>query len=384
MLVWLWVMVSVLVPQSAFAGIDHLKISAFKSDRAARGLLLDVVDSGKHLVAVGERGHIVFSADQGKTWQQAEVPVYVTLTAVFFASAEKGWAVGHEGVVLHSRDGGQSWSKQLDGFEINEQFLKLTQSRFEAAQKAVNEAIDDTRREEAAIQLEQMEYAIADAKEDAKVGPAKPLLDVWFKNENEGYVVGSYGIFLHTDDGGENWSLWSDRIDNPDGFHLNAIAATDKGTILLVGEAGLMHRSSDDGKSWQPLLPPYEGSFFGLLNHKETLLTFGLRGSLFRSTDQGDSWTPINLPSSVSLAGGVVTAAGDITVVGGGGAVIHSSDGGNSFKLTVRPNRLPLSSVIELADKNMLAVGFLGVQHMNNQGVDLSVENKKTGQSTRE
>ncbi len=90
------------------------------------------------------------------------------------------------------------------------------------------------------------------------------------------------------------------------------------------------------------------------------------------------------MPSSVSLAGGVVTAAGDITVVGGGGAVIHSSDGGKSFKLTVRPNRLPLSSVIELADKNMLAVGFLGVQHMNNQGVDLSVENKKTGQSTRE
>ena len=45
------------------------------------------------------------------------MPVSSDLFAVHFANASKGWAVGHDGVVLASSDGGQSWTKQLDGLE---------------------------------------------------------------------------------------------------------------------------------------------------------------------------------------------------------------------------------------------------------------------------
>ncbi len=36
-----------------------------------------------------------------------------------FSHAAKGWAVGHDGVVLHTSDGGESWRMQLDGNQAN-------------------------------------------------------------------------------------------------------------------------------------------------------------------------------------------------------------------------------------------------------------------------
>ena len=54
-------------------------------EKIASTLLLDVASAGSRLVAVGQRGHIIYSDDQGKTWVQAKVPSRVLLTAVFFA-----------------------------------------------------------------------------------------------------------------------------------------------------------------------------------------------------------------------------------------------------------------------------------------------------------
>jgi photosystem II stability/assembly factor-like uncharacterized protein len=62
--------------------------------------------AGDRVVAVGGGGLIVVSDDGGASWQQAEVPVSATLTAVSFPTAKLGWAVGHAGVILHSDDGG--------------------------------------------------------------------------------------------------------------------------------------------------------------------------------------------------------------------------------------------------------------------------------------
>ena len=85
---------------------------AINSVRASKSLLLDVAVAGKRLVAVGERGHVVYSDDGGQTWAQASVPTRSLLTAVSFPTARDGWAVGHDGTVIHSADGGQTWTLQ--------------------------------------------------------------------------------------------------------------------------------------------------------------------------------------------------------------------------------------------------------------------------------
>src|SRR6185369_10757001 len=75
---------------------------------ASSSLLLDLALAGNRMVAVGERGHVLLSDDQGATWRQAKsVPTRVMLTAVFFVDADYGWAVGHDETILNTVDGGE-------------------------------------------------------------------------------------------------------------------------------------------------------------------------------------------------------------------------------------------------------------------------------------
>ena len=67
------------------------------------------------MFAVGERGLIAFSDDSGANWQQANVPVSATMTAITFTDSGQGWAVGHGGTILRSNDSGESWEKVFDG-----------------------------------------------------------------------------------------------------------------------------------------------------------------------------------------------------------------------------------------------------------------------------
>ncbi|HEV8078545.1 MAG TPA: YCF48-related protein, partial [Marinobacter sp.] len=109
----------VFTPSTAFAVADLLELPARSTELAATSLLTDVTRTGdsERLVAVGERGHIIYSDNGGANWVQASVPVSVTLTGVDFGSANHGWAVGHSGAVLHSSDAGASWALQMTGIQ---------------------------------------------------------------------------------------------------------------------------------------------------------------------------------------------------------------------------------------------------------------------------
>ena len=365
----LLMLICVFIVAPTQAGIDFLDAPAQETSRASKSLLLDVVKAGDRLVAVGERGHIVYSHDGGDDWLQAEVPVYVTLTAVHFPTPLKGWSVGHDGVVLSSTDGGKTWAKQLDGYFINEQVLAQAQARYEAAEAMLDSASDDEELEEAEFQLDEASFALDNAKEDLETGPAKPLLDVWFRNEYEGFVVGSYGIFLYTADGGKSWQLVSERLNNPYGLHLNAIDSYDGEAIYIAGEAGSLHRSTDGGKSWELLPTPYDGSYFGLIvskigNGVEKILTFGLRGNLYASDDAGETWHRAETQTQASFFGGTTTEDGRLFVVGGDGKVLSSVDGGHKFSSATRKDRLPNSAIVEFDKNELVLVGYGGVRYM--------------------
>jgi hypothetical protein len=119
-------------PSMGAAFVDVLDTAAQPSPLASRTLLQAVAKAGSRLVAVGPRGHIVVSSDRGTTWKQAPVPVSSDLTAVYFADSENGWAVGHDGVVLHSANGGQSWQVQLNGHKANDLLLTAMEAKAKA------------------------------------------------------------------------------------------------------------------------------------------------------------------------------------------------------------------------------------------------------------
>ena len=97
--------------------------------RAATGLITSIAAAGTRLVAVGERGRILISDNDGVNWRQVESPTSVTLTRVVFADAQDGWTMGQMGVVLFTADAGRTWRRQLDGDQANAIMLRAAQSR---------------------------------------------------------------------------------------------------------------------------------------------------------------------------------------------------------------------------------------------------------------
>ncbi len=278
---------------------------------ASRSMLLDVANTGKRLVAVGDRGHVLVSTN-GKDWAQVQVPVRSALTAVTFTDSENGWAVGHDAVILHTKDGGKTWA--LQNFQP---------------------------------QLE------------------KPLLDVLFLDTSRGFAVGAYGLFYETSDGGQNWTEVQSPI-REDELHFNAITRLNNGNLLISGEQGTLALSSDGGATWGKLVAPYESSLFGAVpvGDKGAVL-FGLRGNVYVSADPAaGNWTKVQTGTVASMFGGASLPGGDVAMVGLNGSVLLvGADGGNVRSLRTDAGT-PLSGVIVASDASLLAVGESGVQRV--------------------
>ncbi len=357
---------------SVFALADIIETPSRPTTLAPENLLNDADRAGERIVAAGERGHIIFSDDQGETWVQAEVPVSATLTGVDFGTEQHGWAVGHSGVVLHSSDAGESWELQLTGIKAAELAIESRQEQIEEMEQKIEEAPEE---EKADLEwaLDDLFFALENLQADLDVGPVNPFLDVWFENENHGFVVGAYGMFLRTVDGGETWKDWAPRIENPSGFHLNGITQITGGALVIVGEAGQIFVSVDGGDSWEKRESPYEGSLFGVIGTGQVneVLAFGLRGNMFLSTDLGRSWKVVPNEAGATLNDGVVADDGRITLVGNGGTVLMSTNGGESFRPYSRDDREGVMDVVPLSGTNLLLVGEGGVKHTDARGKNL-------------
>lgn len=292
---------------------------------AQQKLLIDVTTAGPsgRLVAVGDRGHILYSDDDGDTWVQAKVPTRQLLTAVHFVSAKQGWAVGHDALILATTDGGQTWQQQYK-----------------------NPAAE------------------------------APLLDVWFSSEFEGFAVGAYGQIVRTSNGGKSWEDWSDHIENEEEFHFNSITGLkNKREMVIVGEAGIVYFSVNQGMTWQRLDSPYEGSLFGVIANGEpqSFVAFGLRGHVFRYDGSLKQWSTVKTHTEQSLFGGQYIADGRLALAGNGGVWLVSNDYGKQFSLHKQSDRKLVSGITETADGQYILVGQGGIVKTIPQGNDLAI-----------
>ncbi|MBD9562503.1 WD40/YVTN/BNR-like repeat-containing protein [Pseudomonas sp. PDM09] len=331
----------------ASAYVDVLDLPARVSALAVNSPLSGMARAGERLVAVGQRGHILYSNDAGKHWQQAAVPVSADLNAVSFPSATQGWAVGGDGVVLHSNDAGATWRKQLDGREIGALLVKHYGAL--ASAEPGNE---------------QWPLLVAEGERLMAQGADKPLLDVWFANERLGYVVGVFNLILRTEDGGQSWTPLQDRTDNPQGFHLNAIASTGD-ALYIAGEQGLLLKWDDTQQRFAAVQTPYQGSFFGVLGKPGEVLVYGLRGNVLRSTDGGLSWTPLDTGLRVSITAGLVDGRGNYRLFTQGGQMLVSQGTGAQLHLVLQQAPTPVTGATQSADGALVVVGSRGARTLS-------------------
>jgi photosystem II stability/assembly factor-like uncharacterized protein len=336
-------------------------LPALPNSKPAKATLLDVVDTGERLIAVGARGLITWSTDDAETWHQASVPVSQTLTSVFFATPELGWATGHEGLILATTDGGLNWTVQQTGRDTVKSSIPFLEARIAELQAQADAAEDPTEKDDLTFAVEDAEAALDDANISLEDGPTDPLLDIWFKNPQEGFSVGAYGRLLRTSDGGKTWIPAIGALDNPDKMHLNKVVSSEDGTIYIAGEAGVAFRSDDQGASWIKLDVPYDGSLFGVVTlDNERLVVYGLRGNIFLSPDKGASWRKLAIDNASTLIGGA-KIDGDIILVGASGAVLKGSVNGGDVLVRFHPSRATLSTIMPLEGDELLLVGTKGL-----------------------
>lgn len=362
---------------SAFAAagasfVDPLKLPARQSVRAAAKLMADVaVLSDGRLVAVGEQGTIILSDDRGRSWHQAAVPVSANLTAVFFVDAASGWAVGHDGVILGTKDGGLNWVRLFDGNAANEQVVAAAERRVSQARER-SQAATATQNEQAAHdELDRAEDMLADAEAGARFGPSRPLFSIWFKDAKQGFAAGAFGQLFHTEDGGANWHYIGDRLDNPEALHYNAIVPTPSGKIAIVGERGRIHLSADGGQGWQRHETGYDGQLYGMLALRDTdgseiFLAYGFGGRILLSRDGGSRWSQVDVGVKTNIVDGFVAADGSVRLLTAGGQVFRGGSDGKPFVPAGSDGwagvQKRIAAAVPLPDGSLVLAGMGGIR----------------------
>ncbi|PXF63772.1 WD40/YVTN/BNR-like repeat-containing protein [Kangiella spongicola] len=297
--------------------------------KAVESLLLDIVKvSEQRLLTVGQRGHILISEDQGQNWRQVEVPVNVNLTAVDFLDENHGVAVGFDQTVLLTEDAGETWT--------------------------------------------------VSHQEVSNLQPA--LFSVIYNSKDTITAVGSYGLYLETKDGGATWE--NRQIDSLsdvyDGFsHFYDIEKLNADTWYIAGEKyiaeaddygdefskGMIAVTKDAGRTWEKVYSPYEGSFFGITVKANDIYVYGLRGNLFHSKDGGANWAKVPLGVQAGLHDMIITAAGNLVLVGTGGVMVEKSAKNNkAAKVSKRSDLKGRAALIEVANEQFIIVGEGGVR----------------------
>ena len=329
---------------------DSSRTEALKMPLADESLLLDLTNTVRRTIAVGERGHVILSEDR-QQWRQAQlVPTQSTLTAVT-SLGDDVWAVGHDAVIIHSADGGETWELQH-----------------------------------------------ANPSNSLEEDP-NPLFDILFRDPSSGIAIGAYGRLFYTEDGGASWEErligdlvggaadeegldeaeetdtegdeepvletydYSDFEDVYYDYHLNGIARLDDGTLVIAAEAGNAYRSTDEGASWEQIELPYAGSMFGILaTDAGRLVAFGLRGHVLESLDAGQSWQEVETGSLNSLMGGTITDRGDVVLVGANGEVMIQPPDAPRFRSLQHPDGNDFADVVQLTGDTLLLVGEEGIE----------------------
>lgn len=236
---------------------------------------------------------LAHTLDGGQNWEWVNTGITATIAigyalvqgGLFFADAHQGWVVGGFGHVLHTQDGGLTWSYvSLPGGNVECVHAPSSQDVWVAGENLFH-ATDG-----------------GQVFHQLDVDVALSLWDVQFTDPSHGWIVGDYGQIARTADAGTTWEDWS----LPSGASLLGadFITTDRGWI--VGQSGQILKVSksypheDLNTRWIPHITRQGGGF-------ETHIIF---------TNTGD--TPQTLTLQPYTPSGCVLPTRQVTVMANG------------------------------------------------------------------
>ena len=320
------------IPRSGFVGED--------------ATLNDVCHVGPLCWAVGERGVVCFSSDNGETWITRFTPIDCSLKSVCFLTNRIGWIAGlrvlpgtsqQSAVLLETRDGGKTWkdlaiedSESTGSTDLATSSLPgILKIQFFGLKEAVAVTLPVERRNGAAL------FRTEDGGHSWSMISADQPGSVWttgaFLSTSEGIVVGrqqSYAAIVS-----DQAVVISDP--QPTLRQLRGVSLKPDGTGWIVGDGAMVLKTANSGVTWEPTAGEIPKSISELTDlhavshHGRTVLMAGNPASvLLRSIDDGHHFDSIVLPAQGHIHRLVCLSDSEVLAVGSFGKILRSADAG--------------------------------------------------------
>jgi photosystem II stability/assembly factor-like uncharacterized protein len=282
------------------------------------------------------------TGDGGWVWQHG-LGAGVDYTNVVFADAANGWAVGSEGRIMHTFDGGATWYKQRSGTEAFLIQVAFADARHGWAIGTITPPFVGTPTGGAVLRT-------ADGGDswDQVSGLPSGFVprSVAFTSATNGWMDGGVdggGELLHSTDGGETWAHYAFPNDQtPTGLGHMVFADPQTGWLVGggdIGGGGNVMRTTDGGQSWVSSSTgcPYSGGALAC-DGDQTVIAGGLGGVFCRSTDGGQSWTQGSCSTFDSIAAITFADPTHVWATTGNGGILRSTDAGATWRyVTAKP-----------------------------------------------
>jgi photosystem II stability/assembly factor-like uncharacterized protein len=319
-------------------------------------------------IAVGKEGTILKSEDGGLTWRGIISGTQNELNAVDFISPTEGLIVGTFSTVLKTVDGGETWVENSN--------LSGSIYFYDVTMLNVNDAI--------AVGLIGNIYKTNDGGLNwtlVPIGTSNSFYSVDFVSATVGFAVGGNGEMLKTIDAGNTWTLETSVTTNLL-YKIKFFSATDG---YAVGSTGTVLKTVNGGASWSVLTTGVTPELNDVHFYSATEgYAVGDFGTLIHTTDGGSSWVNNTSVTSKEIMGINFGDATNAIIVGVGGFVANTSNAGNVWDVTLNSNyaTTELNSVsFPSSEKGWVAGNTGTIIHTTDKGLNWNPQNSGTTQN---
>jgi photosystem II stability/assembly factor-like uncharacterized protein len=286
--------------------------------------------SGK-CYAVGAEGALLTSTDGGKTWsrrtiaQRGDLSWWDLFSIRFTPDGNAGWIGGENGLILKTTDGGVTWNSQPSG--TTENIFRIDAVSASTAYASGSNGLLMSTTDGGAHWQQQIQKS------------GLIFFDIAFPDAQHGWAVGEFETILHTSDAGKTWTpqMGGKRAN----FKLPALFAVrfaDAQHGWAVGQGGTLLRTDNGGANWQTITAPSDSPMYSVVyaggstgGAPSQLWGSGDGGALLRMGIAGGS-PRIQTPTVFSLSDIAFDGSNGVAV-GLGGTIVHTSDGGAHWKV---------------------------------------------------
>jgi photosystem II stability/assembly factor-like uncharacterized protein len=292
---------------------------------------------------------LLCTVDGGKTWseKQLNLPGNYPLEDMCFINEKEGWVAGQYGLIVHTRDGGETWERQA---EIG--YPDLWSVDFISPGRGI--AVG----REVLITEDGLNWRNADWMDE--FGHGGYLTAVDFVDERTGWVTDG-PVFWKTEDAGETWKASQVGI----GFPKSICFVDQKRGWAADDFNGNIYFTTDGGEKWDMSCSGgvFRGKFTSVyfIDEKNGWAT-KLSGDVYRAKDGGDEWLSVGALPGPAPVGGICFANEDM-----GWAIVdidkiyHTEDGGKRWRLDAQFTNAFLRDICYDGGEHLYVVGIWGM-----------------------